>query len=293
MYGFQSYISVPILRPAGAFFGTLCAIDPRPARVNTPETIGMFRLFAELIGLHLDLHERLTTSEASLSSERQGADLRDQFIAVLGHDLRNPLAAIDAGVKLLLRQPLDDKAASVLGLMQNSVARMSSLINNVLDFARGRLGGGMPLSRDATAALEPTLQQVVAELRAAWPDRVIETRFALTQPVDCDRARIGQLLSNLLGNALKHGAADGPIRVRATTDRGVFELSVSNSGDPIPSAMVERLFQPFVRAATRPGHQGLGLGLYIASEIARAHGGVLDVASTPAETRFTLRMPVS
>src|SRR5580704_15339575 len=91
MYGFQSYISMPILLRDGRFFGTLCAIDPRPARVNTPETIGMFRLFAELIAYHLDAGEQVASSEASLLDERKSSELREQFIAVLGHDLRNPL----------------------------------------------------------------------------------------------------------------------------------------------------------------------------------------------------------
>ena len=91
MYGFQSYISVPIRLPDGRFFGTLCAIDPKPARVNRFETIGMFKLFADLIALHLDAQERLNRSETALQDERQRAELQDQFIAVLGHDLRNPL----------------------------------------------------------------------------------------------------------------------------------------------------------------------------------------------------------
>ena len=109
MYGFQSYISMPIRRPDGAFFGTLCAIDPRPIRLNTPETIGMFKLFADLIGFHLHAQERIAESEAALVDERHLADLREQFIAVLGHDLRNPLASIDAGANLLRRSQLDER----------------------------------------------------------------------------------------------------------------------------------------------------------------------------------------
>jgi signal transduction histidine kinase len=162
----------------------------------------------------------------------------------------------------------------------------------VLDFARGRLGGGLELDRDTAGPLGPTLEQVVAELRASWPDRVIETEFTLRGPVRCDRGRVARLLSNLLANALAHGAAEGPVRVRASADGDEFELSVANAGDPIPPATLERLFQPFFRASDRPGRRGLGLGLHIAAEIARAHGGTLGVASTPAETRFTFRMPL-
>jgi signal transduction histidine kinase len=291
LYGFQSYISVPIRRPDGSFFGTLCALDPRPAKLDAPETLGMFRLFADLIGFHLDAQERIATSESALLDARQAAELREQFIAVLGHDLRNPLASIDAGVTLLGRSELDEKAKRTLTLIQNSVWRMAGLIDNVLDLARGRLGGGLPVKRDADAALEPALEQVVAELRAVWPERVIDARFDLTEAVACDCARIGQLLSNLLGNALTHGAADRPVRVAASAAGGRFELSVANEGEPIPPETLARLFQPFYRGTGRAAHQGLGLGLYIASEIARAHGGTLEVASDAAETRFTFAMP--
>ena len=292
LYGLQSYISVPIRLASGEMFGTLCAIDPRPNRLDTPETVGMFTLFADLIGFHLDAHQRLATSEAALLDERQASELREQFIAVLGHDLRNPLASIDAGARLLHKHgPLSPKGAEIVALLQSSVRRMAGLIDNVLDFARGRLGGGFAISRNADEPLWPVLDQVVAELRAAWPDRQIVSDIVLPSPVDCDRERIGQLLSNLLGNALAHGAPLEPVRVRAAMEGGSFVLSVANSGNPIPSETLERLFQPFFRASGRGNHQGLGLGLYIASEIARAHGGTLDVGSTPEETRFTLTIP--
>jgi len=290
MYGFESYISVPIILPGRGFFGTLCAIDPRPARVNTPHVIGMFNLFAELIAFHLDAQERLAASAASLSDERRTSELREQFIAVLGHDLRNPLASIGGGVRLLGKMPLDEQAHSILAMMRSSVARMTTLIDNVLDFARGRMGGGLTVSRIATD-LAPVLRQVVDELRAAWPECEIDTDFALDAPVACDPPRIGQLASNLIANALTHGDASTPITVRAHSNSSGFELSVVNAGPPIPAAALPRLFKPFERGAVLPGQRGLGLGLYIASEIARAHGGTLQATSTPEETRFTLRLP--
>jgi hypothetical protein len=291
MYGFQSYISVPIRLPDGSFFGTLCAIDPRPARLNTPETVGMFRLFADLIAFHLDAQERLRLSETALLDERETAQLREQFIAVLGHDLRNPLGAVRGGAELLSVMPLPEKAAPVIALIQRSAARMAGLIANVLDFARGRLGGGLPLELTEDAALGETLEQVVAEARAAWPGREVRCELRLARPVYCDPARVAQMFSNLLANALTHGDPGGPAWVSARSDEGGFELSVANLGEPIPPEKAALLFQPFARASDRPARQGLGLGLYIASEIARAHGGVLEVASAPEETRFTFRMP--
>jgi signal transduction histidine kinase len=291
LYGFESYVSVPIRRTSGAFFGTLCAIDPRPAQVNTPQTIGMFTLFAELIACQLDSQDRIEHSEAALDAERETSDLREQFIAVLGHDLRNPLAAIDAGARRLLRQNLDDTTSKILGLMQGSVKRMTHLIDSVTDFARGHLGGGLILTCIANAPLQEALQQVVAEIRSASPDRVIETAYGIDHPVACDTARVAQLLSNLLANAVTHGDPDGPIKVAASTGDGILEISVSNPGDPIPAAALSRLFQPFYRASAQSAKNGLGLGLYIAAMIAKAHDGTLAAASSAAEIRFVFRMP--
>jgi signal transduction histidine kinase len=292
MYGFQSYISMPIILADGTFFGTLCAIDPRPARLRTPETVGTFRLFADLIGKHLDAQRKLAATESALLEERAVSELREQFIAVLGHDLRAPMRAINFFVELLVKKaPLDEESMTMGRFVRNSASRMVSLIDNLLDFARGRLGGGLTLSRDANSPLEPVLREVMAELNANWPDRIVETEFALMEPINCDRVRIAQLFSNLLGNALSYGSMDQPVRVRAVSDAGSFELSVANAGAPIPPDALKHLFQPFYRSAILRNREGLGLGLYIAHEIATAHGGTLGVTSTEAETRFTFRMP--
>ena len=181
----------------------------------------MFKLFAELIAFHLAAHERLAASEASLSGERQNSGLREQFIAVLGHDLRNPLASIDAGARLLQKTPLNEKATSIVTMMQDSVRRMAKIIDNVMDLARGRLGGGIALNR-AREPLAPVLDQVIAEARLTHPERAIEVVFDLAAPVDCDRSRIARLFSNLLGNALLYGKADAPVTVRASTREGRF-----------------------------------------------------------------------
>jgi len=291
-YGFQSYISVPIYRMSGDFFGTLCAIDPRPARVNTRETMTMFKLFAELIAFHLDAHERLRTSERALLDERTSSELRDQFIAVLGHDLRNPLGAIDAAASVLSRAALSGKSDEMVLVIKRSAARMADLIHNVLDFARGRLGGGLTVARAPDPRLGAMLDQVVNELRTAMPARSIESDIVLDRPVSCDSGRIGQLLSNLLGNALEHGDAGTPIRVKARTQGEKFELSVTNRGAEIPAHLHDKLFEPFYRAAFAPQRPGLGLGLYISSEIARAHQGRLRVRSADGETVFTFEMPL-
>jgi sigma-B regulation protein RsbU (phosphoserine phosphatase) len=232
------------------------------------------------------------TANSRLASERETSELREQFIAVLGHDLRNPLASISAGARILGRDAKTEKEHQVVAMMQTTVMRMSELIDNVLDFARGRLGGGITLDRSARRPLEPVLHQVIDELRLSSPGRQIDEEFAIDCPVDCDRTRIGQLVSNLVGNALTHGASNKAVRVRAETVDGLFRLSVANHGEPISTAAIEKLFEPFFRGDVRASRQGLGLGLHIASQIAEAHDGVLTVTSTSEETEFTFVMPL-
>lgn len=293
LYGLESYIAVPIILADGAFFGTLCAIDPRPAPASRPDIIGMFELFAKLIASQLEGHRRLAVSEAALLDAHETAELRDQFIAVLGHDLRNPLAAVEAGVMLLKRNSADERSRVVLKDMARSTARMNRLINDVLDFARGRLGGGLPIARKINSRLDVSLRQVVDELKSANPERIVEVDFSIPETVYVDADRVAQLLSNLLANALAHGSTEQPVRVSARVVAEQFELTVSNGGDPIPHAVRPRLFQPFNRTVISEVREGLGLGLYIARQIALAHGGDLTMSSTREETRFTFAMAAS
>ena len=238
------------------------------------------------------LQNRITDADTLRSLAVQDADLREQFIAVLGHDLRNPLAGLAGGVNVLSKAHNDPKSVRVLRLMSESIKRMEGLIDNLMDFARGRLGGGIVIERSSGERIEPTLAQVVNEMRAGHPDRAIEIRFDMPHVIDVDHARIAQMFSNLLGNAITHGAEDRPIVVEATVADGKFALSVANGGEPIPQVALDRLFQPFYRGEVRPSMQGLGLGLYIASQIAEAHGGHIDVTSDLNETKFTFRMPM-
>jgi signal transduction histidine kinase len=174
MYGFESYIAVPIFRSNGEYFGNLCGLDPRPARLSDEKTVAMVTLFAELISVQLDAEEEHAERQIALLDERQTAELREQFIAVLGHDLRNPLSAISFGAEALRRMPIDATALSIVERMQRSCRRISRLVEDVLDFARGRLGGSIPLETRPVGDLERDLQHVVAEHRDTHPNRVIQ-----------------------------------------------------------------------------------------------------------------------
>jgi phosphoserine phosphatase RsbU/P len=293
MQGFFNEFAIEMVTAAGEPIQMICnALEGRDA-AGKP----LFTRLALLKATDRRRYEKelLAAREAaktSLASERETSELREQFIAVLGHDLRNPLASISAGARILGRDAKTEKEHQVVAMLQTTVMRMAELIDNVLDFARGRLGGGITLDRNSRRPLEPVLHQVIDELRLSSPGRQIDAQYAIDSPVDCDRARIGQLVSNLVGNALSHGASNEPVRVRAETEAGLFQLSVSNGGEPIPEAAIPKLFEPFFRGEVRASRQGLGLGLHIASQIAKAHDGVLTVTSTDEETKFTFVMPL-
>jgi signal transduction histidine kinase len=289
IYGLRSYISMPIVLSNGQFWGTLCAIDKNPANVNNPKVLGAFRLFAELIAHHLQAGERLEATNASLKDERELAELREQFIAVLGHDLRNPIAAIDAGTTKLMKEGWTERSPLVLTLMKSSISRMSALVDNVMDLARARLGGGIVLDV-RNADLAHTLQHAVDELRSTHGGRDIAASFEFGHDVSVDHLRMAQMFSNLLANAISHGAENRPIRIIGTLAAGELALSVSNEGKAISPDQISKLFLPFQRGDGRGNVQGLGLGLYIASEIAKAHGGRIEVRSDVTETCFTFRM---
>lgn len=291
MYGFQSYISIPIMLKNGRFFGTLCAIDPKPAHLNNPQIRGMFNLFAEMLAMHLDNMEQVSASNAQLEEERKTAELREQFIAILGHDLRNPVGAVSNVAQLMLRMQLDDKTKRLAEILKDASFRMKGLIENMLDFARGRMGDGILINRKDDEPIEQILLQVITELSLIWPNREIQTIIELKEPVNADGKRLAQLFSNLLGNALTHGKNDEPVVVKTGSNKKVFTLAVINTGKPIPLSAVGKLFLPFSRGEAGTGKEGLGLGLYIASEIAKAHGGTISVESSKEQTRFTLIIP--
>jgi len=288
--GFEE-VSFDLLTASGGKLPVLAsALEHRGADGRVLFTrVGMMRA-RERRGYEQALQGRAAEAVGKLTAEQETAQLREQFIAVLGHDLRNPLASIVGAARLLRREGQSEKALKILAMMEASVDRMAGLIDDVMDFARGRLGSGIGLHRNV-ALLEPVLRQVVEELEANHPSRDIICEFDVSEVVSFDAGRIGQLVSNLLGNALAHGDPKAAVRLGAVARAGAFQVSVVNAGPAIPAQAMERLFQPFFRGEVRASQQGLGLGLHIASEIARAHGGTLTVVSNETETRFTLDVP--
>jgi signal transduction histidine kinase len=293
IYNLGSYISVPIVLPDGSYFGNLCAIDPNPNQISDARTLSMFEVFAELIAIQIATEGKQQAAEAALSREREIAALREQFIAVLGHDLRNPLSAVSATAELLALRKNEPDLVKIGQRLKTTTFRMARLIDDVMDFARGRLGSGMGVSIDDVDDLAPALRVVVAESREANPERVVVDDIAIGTRVRCDRMRVQQLLSNLLGNAVTHGSAEFPVIVQARAEGSEFVLSVSNGGNAIAPDALNRVFEPYWRPPTSKPGGGLGLGLYICKQIVSAHGGTLEVRSSASDgTCFVARLPV-
>lgn len=237
------------------------------------------------------LREARDSAESQLLNARETAVLREQFIAALGHDLRNPLGAVTMGAALLAESELSPRDTKLVAVMGSSAKRMGELIENLMDFARFRLGGGVMLNR-RPSDLQKIFGEVIAELQTAYPDREIHSAITIGEPVDCDPARLSQILTNLVVNALTHGSTRDPVQVACHKEQDTLVLKVVNRGEVIPEAVIDSLFLPFTREETRKSQNGLGLGLYIASEVAKAHGGLLTAASGTSATKFVFRMPV-
>lgn len=216
--------------------------------------------------------------------------LNELFVGVLGHDLRNPLTTVLTAAESLRTCEHPD-VAKAGGWIYDSAERMSRLIEDTLDLVRVRIGGGIGL-RAAPMDLGEVVGRIVEEHRIAHPGRDIE--FECRGPLGgaWDGERIAQAASNLIGNALRHGAADIPVRVTASRGSGCVELTVSNGGD-IDAALLPHIFDPFrgTRERDRGRYGGLGLGLYIVQQIALAHGGSVDVVTGTGTTTFVIALP--
>lgn len=291
-YGLESYISIPIIKANGEFFGTLCAIDSVPANLDDSAIEKTLTLFAQLIAMSLDTQGHLHATKTALADANEMGRLREQFIAVLGHDLRTPLSAIRMSADLLQSKAEDKRSRTLLSAIRTSSVRMGVLIENILDFARGRLGSGIPVQRKLVDDLQQTLRQTLEEVQAAYPQAQFIDVLDVPAGVYCDPLRISQLLSNLLGNAVTHGSTAEPIVLKACAEGDEIVISLINQGAPIPPALMPLLFEPFSRAEAGQRNEGLGLGLYIAGQIANAHNGTLSVtSSSEAGTCFVARFP--
>ncbi|NOK22401.1 PAS domain-containing protein [Corallococcus carmarthensis] len=238
----------------------------------------------------------ITDHKRAEAALRQAIDFREELIAVLGHDLRNPLHAVNASAFMLGRAPdLDTGARRSVDRIRKATARMTRMINDILDFARSRLGGGIPVTRQHVN-MEELCQGVLDELQVVYPERSLSLEVRGDDLWgEWDPDRVTQVLGNLVVNALQHAKNDTPIITTLAGEATDVVMRVRNEGDPIPAELLPRLFDPFKSGhLPDPGtkQRSLGLGLYIVSEIVQVHQGSVRVESVPGEgTTFTVRWP--
>jgi hypothetical protein len=236
-------------------------------------------------------------AEAVASYTDRVEQSRRMFLAILSHDLRNPLNSIRMAAQLASRATQEDPgAARALSMIESNTQTITRLTHDLIDFASTGLGSTMPLTR-SQFDLEQLGRKVFEEFSFAYPQRTLRFNSDSDLTGDWDAARLRQVISNLMGNALQHGSTEGPVELAIAAEVETVILSVHNEGPPIPSEMLTKIFDPLMRyaktestAQTTSG--SIGLGLYIAREVVIAHGGTITVTSTAEEgTTFTVRLP--
>jgi signal transduction histidine kinase len=238
--------------------------------------------------LHEGLDRAIGEAVDHYALERDHA--RDKFVAILGHDLRDPLNTIVFQASALSQRELDTKTVNAVGRIAASGKRMERMIRDLLDFARGHFGGGftiVPTAFDARAFLASRVQ----EIADAHPDRDVRCVAASVSGdfhVEWDADRISQVITNLVHNALVHGG--DPVVVEPRDEGEHVSITVRNDGE-IPSDMLPRLFDAFSTDRSEKAHGGLGLGLYIVQQIAQAHGGEVVANSEGGTTTVRVRLP--
>lgn len=221
---------------------------------------------------------------------------RDTFVAILGHDLRTPLGAVIMASQFVLDEGhLAEPSLGLVTRILSSSRRMNGMVGDLLDFTRGRLGSGIPIVREQVD-IGNVVRQAVDESTAANPESALVLTLSGALDGCWDASRLGQVMSNLIGNAIQHGAPNAPISVSVQGEADDVVIRVHNTGAPIDPAEIHDLFGPF-KLKKRTASSGsesdhLGLGLYIADRVAVAHGGSISVrSSAEAGTLFTVRLP--
>jgi two-component system, sensor histidine kinase and response regulator len=239
-----------------------------------------------------ELYRQRQALAAELDDRTETLRLNEMFSALLAHDLRSPLSAMLASARLLQRRTQDQDALEAAARIVASGNHMARMIEDMLDLARARLGGGILVKREA-ADFRALVERSLREHQTAQPERPIDASYVGNFAGFWDPERIAQVASNLIGNALKHGTPAGPIQVRLDgSERDCVILVVKNAGT-IPPDILPHLFDPFRRGARQSGRgDGLGLGLYIVAQIVQAHDGHVEVKTAePGQTAFHVCLP--
>lgn len=223
--------------------------------------------------------------EAAEAAAAERAELREQLLSIVGHDLRTPLSAVLTGAMLIEEQAREQVVIKTAARVKRSAQRMSGLISDVMDFTRIRLGASLPCEL-GPCHVGNLCERVIDEVKLGRPRAVVELHVEGTLETRADPGRLAQAITNLVANGLEHG--NGGVRVIARGDSEMISVLVANGGKPIPDDQLATLFEPYTKGSRT---HGVGLGLYIVREIASAHGGEVRVTSNTLETVFELRVP--
>jgi signal transduction histidine kinase len=246
--------------------------------------------FEDMLRFNEAIDQAVAESVSSYSLELEKA--RDTFTAILGHDLRSPLGAILMSAHNAAAHDIPEPAMRAMEAIQRNAKQMHLLIRDLLDFAGQRLGRGLPMHPEESSLIE-TCRAAIAELMASHPSRTFEFEHDGDLQGYFDPARIGQALSNLLNNAINHGESGCSVNVRARAEAREMVVDVTNMGRTIPPDALRAIMDDPI-ASVHPGSEGssgLSLGLYIAQQVAKGHGGSLTAVSQDNETRFSLHLP--
>lgn len=238
-----------------------------------------------------ELHRRKQALAHELRARTEALRINEMFMAVLSHDLRTPLQSIVAAASVLKRLPSPDKTALMADRVLGASQRMGHMIEDLLDVTRIRQAGGLALQL-GPAHMQTLVQRTLDEVATSHPERPIDSTLAGDLAGTWDAERLCQVITNLVGNALHHGSADHPVRIAVDGSRPEeVSITVSNGGT-IPAGLLPHLFDPFRGGEREPGrHQGLGLGLFIAHQIVRAHHGTIEARSHNDVTSFRVTLP--
>ena len=240
------------------------------------------------VTVNADITESKRAHELLMAS----ADFEKHLIGIVSHDLKNPLQTILMQAQMMKRDLLSDSTRTGIGRIERAARSSNQLISDLLDFAKGRSGGGFSIARGETD-LGEVVAQVVEAFRLSHPTREIVLSAEGYLSGSWDRERLDQMITNLVANALQHGGAAAPVivKLREQDDHGVF-LEVLNRGEPIGLDLLPHLFEPFGAGSGHRSNRNVGLGLFIVDQIVKAHGGRVQVSSSVAEgTRFIVHLP--
>ena len=244
------------------------------------------------VNVFFELHRRTQALAHELKERTASLRVNEMFMAVLSHDLRTPLMSMMAAATVLKRQPDTAKQNTLVESMLCSGQRMGRMIEDLLDVTRIRHAGGIALDLQSVS-LQTLVQRTVTEMHTGFPDRTIETSLEGDFCGVWDAERLSQIITNLVGNALQHGDCTQPVQIAVDgCQSNQVTVSVTNGGAPISPDLIPHLFDPFRGGPRPPGrNQGLGLGLFIAHQLVRAHGGTINVQSQEGATRFCFTLP--